>query len=67
MLKLHPGQAYLGPYQISVIEYFCKQVQRLLTVNYFRKKTPLQMFDRILNTPMKDDDKIPFELSYFYD
>ena len=31
---------------------FCENIERLLVVNYFCKKGPLQMFDWGLNTPL---------------
>ena len=42
--------AYLKPSQIYTFEPFFKNSQRLLTVNYFRKKAPSQMFDLVENT-----------------
>ena len=34
-----------------MMKLFCENSQRLKTVNYFRKKTPLQMFDCVLSRP----------------
>ena len=46
-------EVYLEPSLISTVEVFCENSEQFLGVNYLRKKAPLQMFDRILNTPLK--------------
>ena len=38
-------------YVASTMELFSKNSQRILAVNYFRKKAPSQMFSLVLNTP----------------
>ena len=43
--------AYLRPYQISMVEIIRKNTLQFLTVNYFLEKFPLKMFYRILNKP----------------
>ena len=44
-------EAYLEPSQTSTTEVFCENSQRLLDVNYFRKKAPSSMLDWVLHTP----------------
>ena len=41
----------VGPWKISMMELFCENSQRLLAVNYFHKKDPSLIFDRVLNMP----------------
>ena len=38
-------------YVASTMELFSKNSQRILAVNYFRKKASSQMFSLVLNTP----------------
>ena len=54
--RLHHNRIY-KPCQTSVMERFCKYNDGaflLLAVNYFRKKAPSEMFDRVvvLNIPL---------------
>ena len=35
-----------------MMERFCKHSQRLLAINYFRKKAPSSIFGKVLNTPL---------------
>ena len=49
-------EADLEPSQTSM-RLFCENSQRLKAAAHFRKKTPLQMFDWILNTSMKFTDE----------
>ena len=51
-LPLKELKACLGPYQTSMMELFCKNTERLLVFNYFRKKAASQMLGRVLNTPL---------------
>ena len=41
----------VGPWKISMMELFCENSQRFLAVNYFHKKDPSYIFDRVLNMP----------------
>ena len=41
----------LEPIKTSTTEVFCENSQRLLDVNYFRKKAPSSMLDWVLHTP----------------
>ena len=41
-----------GPYQTSTMKLFCENNSWLLSANYFRKKAPSLIFDRVLNTPL---------------
>ena len=43
-------EAYLEPSQTSTTDVFCENSQRLLDVNYFRKKAPSSMLDWVLHT-----------------
>lgn len=51
-LKMHLTEAYLEPSRTSSMEMLCKNSEQLKTVDYFRKKAPSQMLDRVLNTPL---------------
>ena len=42
----------LEPIQTSTMEAFERKRQWLKVMNYFRKKTSLQMFDLVLNSPL---------------
>ena len=42
----------LEPIQTSTMEAFERKRQWLKVINYFRKKTSLQMFDLVLNSPL---------------
>ena len=46
-------KGYLGPYQMSVTESFLEKNERFLTA-IFLKKLPLQIFDKVLNKPLKN-------------
>ena len=35
------SKAYLEPSQTSMMEYFCKKSERILVIDYFRKKVSL--------------------------
>ena len=48
----YSSQAYLEHSRTSMMELFCKNSQQLLAINYFCKRTPPQMFDWVLNTPL---------------
>ena len=41
-----------------MIEFFCENSSNLLALNYFHKKVPSQIFDRVLNTPLSYYDSI---------
>ena len=43
-------QAYWETSQILKVEFFCGNRWRMKAADYFRKKTPFQMFDWLLNT-----------------
>ena len=45
-------EAYLEPSRRSTTGHFCKNNQRLEAFNNFPKNASLQMFDRVLNTPL---------------
>ena len=45
-------EVYLEPSRTSAMELLFKNSWQLLTVNYFLKKAPSQMFDWALNTPL---------------
>ena len=45
-------ETYLWPCQTYVIEFFCKNNERLKAVNYFRHNTLSQIFRRVLDTPL---------------
>ena len=47
----HNPTVYLEPYQTSMMDRFEKK--KLLAANYFRKKVPSQMFDKVLHTPLQ--------------
>ena len=42
-------KGFLGHFQTSVAEVFSESSEQLLAGNYFRKKVPSQMLDRIFN------------------
>ena len=44
-------EEYLEPSQTSMMECFSASNKWLKSVNYFRNKAPLLMFDWVLNTP----------------
>ena len=48
-------EAYLEPSRRSTMEHFCKNNQRVKTVNNFGKSSSSQMFDRVLNTPLSSE------------
>ena len=37
------------------MEFFCQYSKEILTVDYIRKKFPLQMFDWVPNKPLRCD------------
>lgn len=43
------GEAYLGLFQTSVMEFSCKNSKRLLALNNLHKKASSQSFDWVLN------------------
>ena len=43
------AEAYLGHFEISMRELFCKNSYQPLAVNFFRKKAPSMQFNRVLN------------------
>ena len=45
------SEAYLEPCQITMKEIFRENSKELEAVNYFRQKTSLYMFERVLITP----------------
>ena len=45
-------EAYLEPSRKSTNKLLFENSWQLLTVNYFPKKAPSQMFDSVLNTPL---------------
>ena len=45
-------EVYLEPSRTSAMELLFKNSWQLLTLNYFLKKAPSQMFDWALNTPL---------------
>ena len=47
------SKAYLEPKRASVIKFLCENSLRLKVVNYFGKKTALEMFNWILNKALK--------------
>ena len=46
-----PAETYLWPRNTSMMKLFCQHSSQL-KVNYFCKKSPSQIFDRVLNKPM---------------
>ena len=42
-----------------MIKFFSENSERLLSVNYFYKITPWQMFDRVLNAPIDEVRALP--------
>ena len=42
----------LEPSLASIMKLFCKNIYRILVVNYFRKNVPLKMFDWVLKMPL---------------
>ena len=47
------SKAYLEPKRASVIKFLCENSLRLKVVNYFGKKTALEMFNWVLNKALK--------------
>ena len=45
-------EAYLEPRRTSTMQFLHKNNERLNAVKYFQKKTPLQIFEWSLNTPL---------------
>ena len=45
-------ETYLELSQTSTMEIFCENSQQLKAINYFRKKSPSQMFHLVLNTSL---------------
>ena len=43
----------LGHGQVFMIEVFCLNGERVLAANYFRKKAPTQILERVLNVPQQ--------------
>ena len=46
------SEAYLEPIRTYMMKRFCENSERILAVNYFRKNTPSQMFNWVLNTSL---------------
>ena len=46
-------EAYLEPSRTSMMKLFCKNIERLLNINYFLKKAPSQVFEWVLNTSLR--------------
>ena len=42
----------LEPSRTFMMELFCKDSQQLITINYFCKNAPSQMFHWVLNMPL---------------
>ena len=53
--ELRHAEAYLEPSRTSAMELFLENNQRLLAINYFRKKAPPQSLDWTLNKPLSFD------------
>ena len=53
--ELPHAEAYLELNQTSTMGLFRENSQRVLIVNYFRKKAPSQSFNQALNTPPSYD------------
>ena len=51
---LEKTEAYLEPSRTSTVEVLCENSERILAVNYFHKKAAPQIFDWVLNTPLRD-------------
>ena len=47
------SEAYLEPKRASMIKLLCENSQQLKAVIYFRKKAASEMFNWVLNRPMK--------------
>ena len=47
------SQVYLEQSRTSMMELFCEDSKLLLAINYFCERTPPQMFDWVLNTPLQ--------------
>ena len=56
----------LGPRQISMLELFCEKHKSQKDVNYYCKKTPSKMFDRILICPAINFVKTDLQLNEVY-
>ena len=48
------AEVYLELSQTCTMELFCKNSWRLLAIDYFCKKTPLQTFNWVLDMPLFD-------------
>ena len=46
-------EAYLELSQTNTKDFFAKTVKGLQALNYFHKKAPFQIFDMVVNTPLK--------------
>ena len=57
LFKIRNAEAYLKPSQTSTMERFFENNDRLSAVNYFYKKVPSQIFDWVLNTPLRNGVK----------
>ena len=47
------SQVYLEQSRTSMMGLFCEDSKLLLAINYFCERTPPQMFDWVLNTPLQ--------------
>ena len=66
---LKPTEAYLGPYQISMIELFCANGVRLLAVDYFFQKSSINTSPLIVLTyfpPEMSEKEILTLFEYFF-
>ena len=50
-LEDYHSKAYVGHYQTSMMELFCKNSLRIKSTNYFCKKTTSYMFNYVIHTP----------------
>ena len=57
LFKTRNAEAYLKPCQTSTMERFFENNDRLSAVNCFYKKVPSQIFDWVLNTPLRNGVK----------
>ena len=54
------NEASIEPSQTYIMECFCKNSEKLLAVNYFHKKVPPWIFDRVLNATVSYYDGISY-------
>ena len=54
-MKLYLETSHSESGQTTVMEPFCDNDQRVKAVDYFRKRAPSWMFDRILNATLPNN------------